>query len=37
MRQGRIVEVADVADLKRGDLKDPYSRELMHISAAHAN
>lgn len=37
MRQGRIVEVADVADLKRGDLKHPYSRELMHISAAHAN
>ncbi|OCP15422.1 MULTISPECIES: ABC transporter ATP-binding protein [unclassified Ensifer] len=37
MRQGRIVEVADVADLKRGDLKDPYSRELMHISAAHAS
>ena len=37
MRQGRIVEVADVADLKRGDLKEPYSRELMHISAAHAN
>ncbi|MGF6177446.1 ABC transporter ATP-binding protein [Ensifer sp. 4252] len=37
MRQGRIVEVADVADLKRGDLKDSYSRELMHISAAHAN
>ncbi len=37
MRQGRIVEVADVADLKRGDLKDPYSRELMQISAAHAN
>ena len=37
MRQGRIVEVADVADLKRGDLKDPYSRELMHISAAHEN
>ncbi len=37
MRQGRIVEVADVADLKRGDLKAPYSRELMQISAAHAN
>ncbi|MNW02256.1 Oligopeptide transport ATP-binding protein OppF [compost metagenome] len=37
MRQGRIVEIADVADLKRGDLKDPYSRELMQISAAHAN
>ena len=36
MRQGRIVEVADVADLKRGDLKEPYSRELMHISATHA-
>ncbi|MDK1386067.1 ABC transporter ATP-binding protein [Sinorhizobium sp. 8-89] len=37
MRQGRIVEVAGVDELKRGDLKEPYSRELMQISAAHAN
>ena len=36
MRQGRIVEIADVADLKRGALKEPYSRELMEISATHA-
>ncbi|MCZ4093831.1 ABC transporter ATP-binding protein [Sinorhizobium psoraleae] len=37
MRQGRIVEVAGVDELKRGDLKEPYSRELMQISAAHAS
>ncbi|THK39105.1 ABC transporter ATP-binding protein [Ensifer sp. MPMI2T] len=36
MRQGRIVEVAGVDELKRGNLKEPYSRELMQISAAHA-
>ncbi|MCA1406628.1 ABC transporter ATP-binding protein [Ensifer sp. IC3342] len=36
MRQGRIVEVADIDELKRGDLKESYSRELMQISAAHA-
>ncbi|WEX91177.1 ABC transporter ATP-binding protein [Sinorhizobium garamanticum] len=36
MRHGRIVEVAGVDELKRGDLKEPYSRELMQISAAHA-
>ncbi|MBJ6988125.1 MULTISPECIES: ABC transporter ATP-binding protein [unclassified Devosia] len=29
MQKGRIVEIADVADLKRGELKEPYSRELM--------
>jgi ABC-type dipeptide/oligopeptide/nickel transport system ATPase subunit len=29
MRQGRIVEVADVAQLKAGKLNDPYSRELL--------
>jgi ABC-type dipeptide/oligopeptide/nickel transport system ATPase subunit len=29
MRHGRIVEVADVAQLKKGDLRDPYSRELI--------
>ena len=29
MRHGRIVEVADVAQLKKGDLHDPYSRELI--------
>ncbi|MDK1491351.1 ABC transporter ATP-binding protein [Sinorhizobium sp. 7-81] len=37
MRHGRIVEVAGVDELKRGDLKEPYSRELMQISAAHAS
>ena len=36
MRHGRIVETADVAQLKQGALKEPYSRELMDISAAHA-
>jgi len=29
MRHGRIVEVADVAQLKKGDLRDAYSKELM--------
>jgi ABC-type dipeptide/oligopeptide/nickel transport system ATPase subunit len=29
MRQGRIVEVADVAQLRAGKLNDPYSRELL--------
>ncbi|MBK1794374.1 ABC transporter ATP-binding protein [Devosia sp. WQ 349] len=29
MQKGQIVEIADVADLKRGELKEPYSRELM--------
>ncbi len=36
MRHGRIVEIADVADLRQGALKEPYSRELMEISATHA-
>lgn len=36
MRHGRIVEIADVADLKRGALQETYSRELMDISVAHA-
>ncbi|MBP1887365.1 ABC transporter ATP-binding protein [Sinorhizobium mexicanum] len=36
MRQGRIVEVAGIDELKRSELKEPYSRELMQISAAHA-
>ena len=34
MRHGRIVEIADVAQLKQGDLKDPYSRELIHTAVA---
>ncbi|MCP8884362.1 ABC transporter ATP-binding protein [Devosia sp. XJ19-1] len=29
MKQGRVVEIADVAQLKAGDLKQPYSRELL--------
>jgi ABC-type dipeptide/oligopeptide/nickel transport system ATPase subunit len=29
MQKGRIVEIADAADLKRGELREPYSRELM--------
>jgi ABC-type dipeptide/oligopeptide/nickel transport system ATPase subunit len=36
MRQGRIVEIADVAQLKQGALREPYSRELIEISATHA-
>jgi ABC-type dipeptide/oligopeptide/nickel transport system ATPase subunit len=35
MRHGRIVEVADVAQLKKGDLHDPYSRELIDTAVAH--
>lgn len=35
MRHGRIVEIADVDQLKRGALQDPYSRELTQFSAAH--
>ena len=34
MRHGRIVEIADVAQLKHGDLKEPYSRELLAATAA---
>jgi ABC-type dipeptide/oligopeptide/nickel transport system ATPase subunit len=34
MRHGRIVEVADVAQLKKGDLHDPYSRELIDTAVA---
>ncbi|MFN3500601.1 MAG: ABC transporter ATP-binding protein, partial [Pannonibacter indicus] len=29
MRHGRIVEVADVGQLKAGALNEPYSRELL--------
>lgn len=36
MRHGRVVEVADVGQLKRGELVDPYSRELTEFSAAHS-
>jgi ABC-type dipeptide/oligopeptide/nickel transport system ATPase subunit len=36
MRYGRIVETADVALLKQSALKEPYSRELIDISATHA-
>lgn len=32
MRQGRIVEVADVAQLRNGDFADPYTRELYAAS-----
>jgi ABC-type dipeptide/oligopeptide/nickel transport system ATPase subunit len=34
MRQGRIVEVADVAQLKAGQLREPYSRELLAATLA---
>ena len=33
MRHGRIVEIADVAQLKKADLKEPYSRELLAATA----
>src|SRR5690606_4017505 len=33
MRHGRIVEVADVAQLKAGQLKEPYSCELLAATA----
>ena len=36
MRGGRIVEIADVAQLKAGTLADPYSRELFAASGGHA-
>lgn len=34
MRHGKIVEIADVTQLKQGDLKEPYSRELLAATAA---
>jgi ABC-type dipeptide/oligopeptide/nickel transport system ATPase subunit len=33
MRHGRIVEIADVNQLKHGELKEPYSRELLAATA----
>ncbi len=33
MRQGRIVETADVAQLKAGQLNEPYSQELLAATA----
>ena len=33
MRHGRIVEIADVAQLKHGALNEPYSRELLAATA----
>ena len=36
MRRGRVVEIADVGRLKRGDMVDPYSRELTDLSGGHA-
>lgn len=36
MRNGRIVEVADVELLKRGELAEPYSRELLAATAGRA-
>ena len=36
MRGGRIVEVADVEQLKKGTLSDPYSRELFAANSGHA-
>jgi ABC-type dipeptide/oligopeptide/nickel transport system ATPase subunit len=37
MRHGRIVEVADVAQLKQGALVDPYSRELITTAVTHSS
>ncbi|MET0436747.1 MAG: ABC transporter ATP-binding protein [Devosia sp.] len=34
MRHGKIVEIADVTQLKQGDLKEPYSRELLAATTA---
>ncbi len=34
MRHGKIVEIADVAQLKQGELKESYSRELLAATAA---
>jgi ABC-type methionine transport system ATPase subunit len=36
MRHGRIVEIAEVGQLKAGALLDPYSRELARLSGGHA-
>jgi ABC-type dipeptide/oligopeptide/nickel transport system ATPase subunit len=36
MRQGRIVEIATVAQLKSGRLQSAYARELFDLSAPHA-
>ena len=36
MRQGRVVEIADVAQLRHADLKSAYARELLELSAPHA-
>ena len=35
MQHGRIVEIADVSALKRGEMSEPYSRELVAKSATH--
>ena len=37
MRQGRIVEIADIAQLKSGALADPYSRELYAASGGKSS
>ena len=37
MRHGRIVEVADVGLLKRGELAEPYSRELLAATEGRAS
>jgi ABC-type dipeptide/oligopeptide/nickel transport system ATPase subunit len=36
MRHGRIVEIADVGDLKQGRLREPYSRELLEVARSDA-
>ncbi|HHY51418.1 MAG TPA: ABC transporter ATP-binding protein [Alphaproteobacteria bacterium] len=36
MRQGRIVELAAVSQLKRAEFKSAYARELLALSAPHA-
>lgn len=35
MRHGRIVEIADVDQLRQGRLGNPYSRELLELSETH--
>jgi ABC-type dipeptide/oligopeptide/nickel transport system ATPase subunit len=36
MRQGRVVEIASVDQLKRAELKSAYARELLELSSPHA-
>jgi ABC-type dipeptide/oligopeptide/nickel transport system ATPase subunit len=37
MRQGRIVEIAGVDQLRKSSLREPYSRQLLELSLAYSN